>query len=745
MNMKVKKLLMMNSPLILDKPINKKSEDILDFDIFSRNIVNMLRTVPKNESFNFALCGEWGSGKTSIMNLSIDILEKESLYNIVRFNPWNVIKKENLVNEFFKQLKGVIYKETNDKKILIKLSNYYKILFESIPNTSFLTNLFKSLSLKFLRNNQTITTQKEEIVNYLKNEYSGRPILIVIDDLDRLTNDEICEVLKLIREIADFPNVLYYVLFERNQVVNAIEKELGINSGEEYLRKFFQIEWMVPVFEKEKIKKYLFSLLEQNELCQKKFNSDMIEYYDVIFDKCISEFAKNIRDIKLLFNSFQSRFYLLHRWVNLVDLLAVTCFELYKPNLLKFIMEKKMYLLQDNDFLDLKNFKKTTLDISEEKENFIKNLFYSYFEKEEFDSIETILFTLFPKFSKSCFKESDINNRTNSERNHHLCSSLFFNAYFLQKMDNDYVVEYGVVHEIVTKKTGKEVHSFFMLYANQFGFLENIFMELSQEIANELPMNRIEIILRELFFLGQNLYDNLLDNHYDINNLLNRILVLIGQIFNKFSQKENYNLMNKIISKNVGFLNKYKFIAFFLIRNEYFYKAPQKALPSDFHFKPEDLILIKDSVIQKLNENRTKVALFDNNFEDVVFTLYNENSQSDIEKYYKTDLNKTETMIHLCLFLYHNNTKDKEYESIESAFENEFSTILSVQNRFVEIVEYINKGDFKNLPEMQRMFFANYIHEMNVSYKLVLEQKLISEKKLILGNWKELEKLVTKD
>ena len=241
MNMKVKKLLMIYSPLILDKPINKKSEDILDFDIFSRNIVNMLRTVPKNESFNFALCGEWGSGKTSIMNLSIDILEKESLYNIVRFNPWNVIKKENLINEFFKQLKGVIYKETNDKKILIKLSNYYKILFESIPNTSFFANLFKGVSLKYLRNNHTITIQKEEIVNYLKNEYIGRPILIVIDDLDRLTNDEICEVLKLIREIANFPNVIYCVLFERNQVVNAIEKELGINSGEEYLRKFFQI------------------------------------------------------------------------------------------------------------------------------------------------------------------------------------------------------------------------------------------------------------------------------------------------------------------------------------------------------------------------------------------------------------------------------------------------------------------------------------------------------------------------
>lgn len=745
MNMKVKKLLMMNSPLILDKPINKKSEDILDFDIFSRNIVNMLRTVPKNESFNFALCGEWGSGKTSIMNLSIDILEKESLYNIVRFNPWNVIKKENLVNEFFKQLKGVIYKETNDKKILIKLSNYYKILFESIPNTSFLTNLFKSLSLKFLRNNQTITTQKEEIVNYLKNEYSGRPILIVIDDLDRLTNDEICEVLKLIREIANFPNVIYCVLFERNQVVNAIEKELGINFGEEYLRKFFQIEWMVPVFEKEKIKKYLFSLLEQNELCQKKFNSDMIEYYDVIFDKCISEFAKNIRDIKLLFNSFQSRFYLLHRWVNFVDLLAVTCFELYKPNLYNFIIEKKQSLIYFCELPTLKSPKNNSLNVEDEINYFIQDLFSSYFEKEEFDTIKTILFTLFPMFSKNCFEESDVSNKKNSERNHHLCSPLFFNAYFLQKMDNSCVVEYGVIHELVTKKSKKEVRSFFITYVNKFDFLQNIFMELSQDIANENSKKRMEVILRELFFLGQKLYENLLDKYHIVNDLLKKILELIRQILNKFSQEDNFDLLSEIFSSDTDFCNIYKFILYFIICTESFYKDSVNVLPSNSHFKYEDFILLKNNLIQKLNENRTKVVLFDKTFEDVVFTFYNGNSQDDIERYYKEELKETEVLIHLCLFLYHNNTKDKEYESIESAFENEFSTILSIQNRFVEIVEYINKGDFKNLPEMQRIFFANYIHEMNVSYKLVLEQKLISEKKLILENWMELEKLVTKD
>ena len=733
------------SKIINDKPIKDSRDDILGFDVFANNIVNMLNIIPKDESFNFALCGKWGSGKTSIMNLAVENIEENNLFNVVHFNPWNVIKKENLITEFFELLKKTIYVETLNKKILTQFSKYYTVLVDSIPDESFFQKFIKNFTSRFVDSTDTIKVRKEKIINFLKNEYCGKPILFVIDDLDRLTNEEICEVLKLIREIADFQNVIYFVLFEREQVVNAIEKELNINSGDEYLKKFFQIEWMVPVLEKEKIKSYLLRLLQENNLCYEKINSEMLDYYDIIFEKCICEFVKNIRDIKLLYNSFYSRFSLLHKWVNFVDLLAITCFELYKPNLYNFIMEKKQSLIYFCELSTFKSPRNKSLNVEDEINDFIQDLFSSYFEKEEFDTIKTILFTLFPMFSKNCFEESDVSNKKNSERNHHLCSPLFFNAYFLQKMDNDYVVEYGVVHEIVTKKTGKEVHSFFMLYANQFGFLKNIFMELSQEIANKLPMNRIEIILRELFFLGQNLYDNLLDNHYDINDLLNRILVLIGQIFNKFSQKENYNLMNKIISKNKGFLNKYKFIAFFLIRNEYFYKAPQKSLPSDFHFKPEDLILIKDSLIQKLNENRTKVALFDNNFEDVVFTLYNENSQSDIEKYYKTDLNKTETMIHLCLFLYHNNTKDKEYESIESAFENEFSTILSVQNRFVEIVEYINKGDFKNLPEMQRIFFANYIHEMNVSYKFVLEQKLISEKKFILENWKELEKLVTKD
>ena len=380
------------SKIINDKPIKDSRDDILGFDVFANNIVNMLNIIPKDESFNFALCGKWGSGKTSIMNLAVENIEENNLFNVVHFNPWNVIKKENLITEFFELLKKTIYVETLNKKILTQFSKYYTVLVDSIPDESFFQKFIKNFTSRFVDSTDTIKVRKEKIINFLKNEYCGKPILFVIDDLDRLTNEEICEVLKLIREIADFQNVIYFVLFEREQVVNAIEKELNINSGDEYLKKFFQIEWMVPVLEKEKIKSYLLRLLQENNLCYEKINSEMLDYYDIIFEKCICEFVKNIRDIKLLYNSFYSRFSLLHKWVNFVDLLAITCFELYKPNLYNFIMEKKQSLIYFCELSTFKSPRNKSLNVEDEINDFIQDLFSSYFEKEEFDTIKTILF-----------------------------------------------------------------------------------------------------------------------------------------------------------------------------------------------------------------------------------------------------------------------------------------------------------------------------------------------------------------
>ncbi len=73
----------------------------------------------------------------------------------------------------------------------------------------------------------------------------SKPILVVIDDIDRLTSDEIREVFQLIKANADFPNLIYLVLFDREIVAGALNGISG-NRGTEFLDKIIQVLFHVP-------------------------------------------------------------------------------------------------------------------------------------------------------------------------------------------------------------------------------------------------------------------------------------------------------------------------------------------------------------------------------------------------------------------------------------------------------------------------------------------------------------------
>lgn len=57
-----------------------------------------------------------------------------------------------------------------------------------------------------------------------------RPIVVTIDDLDRLASAELFEVLRLIRNTAAFPNLIYVVCYDKDYVVRQIE-EKGIQES----------------------------------------------------------------------------------------------------------------------------------------------------------------------------------------------------------------------------------------------------------------------------------------------------------------------------------------------------------------------------------------------------------------------------------------------------------------------------------------------------------------------------------
>ena len=84
----------------------------------------------------------------------------------------------------------------------------------------------------------------------------SNPIVVVLDDVDRLSIDEIRELFKLVRLTASFPNLIYVVACDRLRVEAALEDHEPNLRGN-YLEKIFQWFIDVPTASRERLRKEL--------------------------------------------------------------------------------------------------------------------------------------------------------------------------------------------------------------------------------------------------------------------------------------------------------------------------------------------------------------------------------------------------------------------------------------------------------------------------------------------------------
>jgi predicted KAP-like P-loop ATPase len=117
------------------------------------------------------------------------------------------------------------------------------------------------------KNLQETKTELAGILKELK-----KPILVVIDDLDRLTADEVRLIFQLIKANADFPNLVYLTLFQRDIVEENLEKATS-GTGKDFLEKIVQVGFDVPQVEKGKLQRVLFAKLDK-ALADPKFGKN---------------------------------------------------------------------------------------------------------------------------------------------------------------------------------------------------------------------------------------------------------------------------------------------------------------------------------------------------------------------------------------------------------------------------------------------------------------------------------------
>jgi len=332
-----------DSGFIPDEPLilNEKN------DLLNRmRFINELATVIKNtrldsSSFSVGLVSPWGNGKTTFLRCLKKQFNQEK-FLIIDLDVWKCKSTEVIIQTFFQLLKSALrpYSFSIDNQI----KNYsYSLLKES--KNDFTKSIFEIFS-----SNKNIEKQYDEINNEIIK--INKKILVFIDDIDRLNKEEIFEIVRLIRNTANFYNTFFIVAYDKSYLLNAIEK---INSYHPnlFLEKIFQIEFVLPPVDKTSLDILLASeikkiLTENGKMQFENFLKPGLTFSYTKTD-LTSLFINNIRDVKRFVNSFKINYQFIKDEMFFSDFYNLELIKFKHPEIfMEFYKNKNAMLVSDS-------------------------------------------------------------------------------------------------------------------------------------------------------------------------------------------------------------------------------------------------------------------------------------------------------------------------------------------------------------------------------------------------------------
>ena len=264
-----------------DRPLGTDGDDRLGFEPLAKRIATSLMDPASSGGLVVGIEGAWGSGKTSLIDLAmrhLGALHLEQRPATRKFSPWLIGDRDALLSALFKELADAaesIALEAGDatpatkskaKEVAEKLRSFASKL-EGLGNAvalagvavPFLGKIGNGISAiakmaKDAKAEQPLADTKDELVKSLKE--LNRRIIITIDDVDRLDPSEALEILRLVRSVGDFPNVIYLLSYDNAVLAHSIEEAAKVADGRAYLEKIVQAKVRVPVPEEFRLRNW---------------------------------------------------------------------------------------------------------------------------------------------------------------------------------------------------------------------------------------------------------------------------------------------------------------------------------------------------------------------------------------------------------------------------------------------------------------------------------------------------------
>lgn len=317
-------------PLSPDRALDDPAEDRLGYAPFAKQLARSILHGCPADGLVVALYGAWGTGKSTALNFVIHYVMQDDEADpaiVVRFNPWWFAGHEDLTRRFFRQFESALFKaKARKRSMLRKLSAFSSVVSElPIPYVGSAAKAAKAALAAAQA--PDVVELKAALVAELARDATR--IIVVIDDIDRLAADEIRQLFQVVKAVADFPNVIYLLAFDREVVVKALERSHAFD-GEEYLEKIVQVPFTLPPADRSQLQSLLFERLDQliegtpDELFDQ-------QYWGNVYLDGIDPFIRKPRDVVRLVNALNVTYAAARGEVNAVDFIAVEVLRIFVP------------------------------------------------------------------------------------------------------------------------------------------------------------------------------------------------------------------------------------------------------------------------------------------------------------------------------------------------------------------------------------------------------------------------------
>ncbi len=291
-----------------DKPVEKIENDTFGIGMYVDGLCNFI--VNCDSPMTISIQGDWGSGKTSMMNM---IKEKISdRVHPIWFNTWQFsqfqMQNELTVSMICALLAELDCSQEKVKKVVGFLSGAAKtavgILTEMVAGgvaADKVTGAFEGGNVDFAEEIKSLKTKFQEAVNDKLKKTQKDRVVIFVDDLDRLQPAKAVELLEVLKVFLDCESCVYVLAVDYEVVTQGIKQKFGDMVGEQKGKSFFdkiiQLPFKMPVAQYD-ICKYVTDQLSKMNV--KADNNDVKDYVDLIS----LSIGCNPRSMKRLFNTY---------------------------------------------------------------------------------------------------------------------------------------------------------------------------------------------------------------------------------------------------------------------------------------------------------------------------------------------------------------------------------------------------------------------------------------------------------